>query len=112
MLLENLGAATADFPHNSDPVLCPNISSCSQLAVQAVSDGDKNDELCKDEDANGKRNLCNALNKDAIRKRDAALERQFHDAAIAVLRGRVVDVEDPSAVQSCMESPCRGRCGR
>ena len=44
------------------------------------------------------------MNKDAIINHDAALERQFHSATIAVLRNRVVVVEDPIAVKSCMES--------
>jgi hypothetical protein len=63
------------------------------LVVQAVLDGDVTDELCKYQDANGKRNLCNALNKDAIRKRDAAPGRQFSfcsDCSIAQQsRGRL-----------------------
>ena len=62
------------------------------------------DELFKDQDAAGKRNLCNTLNKDAVRRRGVALERAFHAAAMAVARSRVVVVEDASAVKSYMES--------
>ena len=75
-----------------------------RVAVQNVSDEDVTDELFKDQDANANRNLCNTLNKDGIRKRDAALERPFHSAAVAVLRSRVVVDADPIAVKSYMES--------
>ena len=81
-----------------------NKAEKQSLAAQAVSDGDVTDELFKDQDANGTRNLCNTLNNDAINKRDAALERQFHSAAIAGLHSNVVVVEDPIAVKSYMKS--------
>ena len=73
-------------------------------AVHAVHDGDVTDELFKDQSASSKRNLCNALNKDAVKKREAALDREFHAAAIAIFRSRLVVVEDALAVKSYMES--------
>ena len=51
-----------------------------------------------------KSNLCNTLNKDAVRRRDVALEHAFHAAAMAVVRSRVVVVEDATAVKSFMGS--------
>ena len=74
------------------------------LAVQDVPDGDVTAELFKDQDAAGKRSLCAALNKDMIKKRDALLDREFHAAAMAVLRSRVVVVDDAASVKQYMES--------
>ena len=62
------------------------------------------DELFKDQDAASKRSMCAALNKDMAKKRDAALEREFHAAAMAVLRSRVVVVDDVASVKAYMES--------
>ena len=72
--------------------------------AKEVPDGDVTDDLFKDQDAAGKRNLCLALNKDAVKKREQAMERSFHVAAMAVLRTRVIVVEDAVAVKAYMES--------
>ena len=73
-------------------------------AVPAVSDGDVTEELFKDQDAAGKRSLCAAFNKDAVKKRDAAMEKAFHGAAAQVLRSRMVVVDSVNSAKSFMES--------
>ena len=70
----------------------------------SVNDGDVTDDLFKDQDSIGKRNLCDALNKDAKKRQATALDEQLYKAAAEVLRSRLVVVDSTASAKSYMES--------
>ena len=67
-------------------------------------DGDVTDDLCPDADSAAKRKLCDQMNAQAKRKREADMEQSFLLAAAAILRNRLVVVDSLSAAKSFMES--------
>ena len=73
-------------------------------AVPAVHDGDITEEVFKDTDAQEKRRLCEAMNKDAKKRHEANLQKDLGRAAAAVLRQRLVVLDSMAAAKAWMES--------
>ena len=82
----------------------PSVQSVQSEPSNSAVDGDVTDELFKEQDSAGKKNLCDALNKDAKRKQEAALEEQVNKAAAEILRTRLVVVDSVPAAKSYMET--------
>ena len=73
-------------------------------AAPDVHDGDVTEDLFKNADNAEKRKLCQTMNMDSKKRREAAMERDFHKAAAAVFRQRVVVCESVAAAKAYMES--------
>ena len=73
-------------------------------AVPAVHDGDITEEIFKDADAQEKRRLCEAMNKDAKKRHENNLKKELGRAAAAVLRQRLVVVDSLNSAKAWMES--------
>jgi hypothetical protein len=69
-----------------------------------IVDGDVTDDLFSGKDSAGKQALCRALNEDAKKKQQAALQMQLFAAAAEILRTRVVVLESAVAAKAYMES--------
>ena len=67
-------------------------------------DGDVTDDLCPETDAATKRKLCEQMNAQAKKKREADMEQAFLQAAAAILRNRLVVVDSFQAAKAYMES--------
>ena len=72
-----------------------------------IADGDVTADLFSDQDAAGKRSLCEALNLDAKKRQSKSLEKSLHAASAEVLRTRVVVVDTVASAKTFMESCCK-----
>lgn len=67
-------------------------------------DGDVTEDLCPEADAAAKRKLCEQMNAQSKKKREADMEQAFLLAAAAILRNRLVVVDSFQAAKAYMES--------
>ena len=79
-------------------------AECALEVPDVHDDGDVTEDLCPEADAAAKRRMCEQMNAQMKKKREADMEQSFLLAAAAVLRNRLVVVDSFQAAKSFMES--------
>ena len=75
-----------------------------QMMVSEVKqDGDVTDDLFSECDSASKKKLCQQLNKDAVKEREAALDEECAKAPAEIIRSRVKVVASVEEVKDHME---------